>query len=562
MIENTRMYQGANNFDSIDGPEPLCAVLAASYEAYTSDGHTPDKAKQLAMRHVQHAGWYRTKDGWKRLGPDLRGKVNVRCVEEQPDGRFLIPDVEVFYPNAVKGKDRKTRFAVEEIARAVENTNRAVESGGQKPGLVIGHPVPEAKLLGVQSPQYGAAINFRRSDKGDGWVQCDLVDVRPEVVEKWKKGEYTGLSAGFVNDAGDLNLRFGHIALLGADIQALSHLPATEIFSVEGQLCFSTDPATFITKGNTMNGKKTDGFAALKGAFDALASAYASAEAGEPGHEQKLTEATKVYQGAVKEFGSPFEGDSEPAPPADGGGDGHPDEAEDIALIEQILGEDGGPAEAPGQVPPTEGEGMCSYKGESRDIYDAGFRKGYEAATGRTYEANPSEETVLPDDNVLADTDEITGDEDAEIPDASKASEYAAEFAALKRKNGQLTKIIAGLYGKSIRGEFQSYLVDLQQKGHQFDSAKAMDALINVAAKPQALAAVKAMLESSPNSPLTNAGTTFGAEGANNPNSDRGNNAIPSGASDDEVLSILRDKMPGLTFKAEDVQLARLCTAP
>src|SRR5438132_12729643 len=93
----------------------------------------PDQASQIAQRMVQHQGWYKTGKGWEQLGPDVADKINLRVAEPQPNGKYLIRDVDVFYPNAVKGQNSDVMYDADKIRGIIKNTNASIGSGGQKP---------------------------------------------------------------------------------------------------------------------------------------------------------------------------------------------------------------------------------------------------------------------------------------------------------------------------------------------------------------------------------------------------------------------------------------------
>jgi len=226
--------------------------------AFQTETETPPTdAREAAL-----AGFVFSGGKHKRVHPDLRGKINLRQAEKQADGTFYIPDVDCFRPNQAKGETGE--YTAEDCRDAMKNTTRMIEAGGQMPSITLEHPSPLAKANGVASKSWGNAVNFRESPRGDGWVRCDFIKVHPQVVEDWKKGHYTGMSSGIVSDKKEqrdengnimrdekgnplfepANLRFGHIALLGGESQAISDLPMTQIFAAcaESELvCFCTE---------------------------------------------------------------------------------------------------------------------------------------------------------------------------------------------------------------------------------------------------------------------------------------------------------------------------------
>lgn len=273
--------------EQFESKQPTVAeIMNGAMDKARDRGMKSEQARQLAHREVRLAGFYKTNRGWTRLTGDLREKVNVREATKQPDGTYVICDVDVFYPNAVKGHEEEDRYTPEQIEQICENTNRAIEAGGQAPGLIEGHPNPFQQAMGSQAESHGIGVNWRTSPRGRGWARCDLVKVDPAIVARLQKGKLPGLSARINQDAGGLNKRFGHVALLGGDIQALSHLPTHEIFAAQ-QVCFSAAVAGQTSdKDLSMDKNKC---------YSAMAHAYASMAAGEPDAESKLKEAKAQF---------------------------------------------------------------------------------------------------------------------------------------------------------------------------------------------------------------------------------------------------------------------------
>jgi hypothetical protein len=569
-------------------PPEMAREWNAYYQGLLSDNNEPDDAQRMAFRFLQHSGWYQTKTGWQRLGPDIRGRVNVRKAVQQPDSRYLISDVDAFYPNAVKGTEVGHIFSPNEVFQAIENTNRAIQAGGQRPALAVEHPNPlRAALGGKPDPPRGAAINWRTSPRGFGWARCDLVDVDPSVVDEWKRGHYTGLSAGLVHDAEQLNLRFGHVALLGVQSQALSALPVTEIFNTGRHLFFSAD-ATLIKKGlEAMDATKAKGYKTLRERARALDGAFASAEAGEPDAESKVQQAQEGYNDAVKDFMG------EMGPPAPG-----PVGAQDQGNIDRMLG--GGP---PQEAPEQAGEHACNYCGKPY-MYEAGMQhcpycgKGQAGAVpagtgappaggtastgGFAAGQGPQETSYLPDKSVLdteADLDETINDPPGDESDNEKkgSSEYVAksEFAALREmyeKQNRVVKdamtVIQALKGRTIRQDFEAFCADLHKEGRQFSAEHALKQLANCGGNPQRVNELKEFLRSIPKATsFSEMGTTFGIEGqaslATMDKFSTGEIVNPDNGrsvSDEDVLHVLHKKMPGLTFSADDLKLGRLAS--
>jgi ribosomal protein S16 len=272
-------------------PKELVDLYAQEYGDQRENGASHDEAHRRAIRMTQHAGWHRTSKGWRQLHADVRDKINVRDAVKQPNGRFIIEDVDVFYPNAAKGEP----YNDEDIRQISANTNRMIESGSQKPGLLEIHPNDYQKAIGVQLPSYGSGVNWREHPEKTGWARCDLIDIDPAIIEKMRTRQLTGLSAGIAKDGGGLNRRFGHVAMLGGETQALSQLPITEladVYSVSSQVCFSATPPadTSFLKGQIMNDKHKACYGALADAYSACAAAFTSFNAGEPGSDKKVEE--------------------------------------------------------------------------------------------------------------------------------------------------------------------------------------------------------------------------------------------------------------------------------
>lgn len=294
--------------EQFESKQPTVAgIINEAMEKARDRGMKSEQARQYAHREVRLAGFYKTPRGWTRLTGDLRNKVNVREATKQPDGTFVICDVDVFYPNAVKGHEEEDRYTSEQIEQICENTNRAIEAGGQAPGLIEGHPNPFQQAMGSQAESHGIGVNWRISPRGKGWARCDLVKVDPAIVRRLQKGKLPGLSARINQDAGGLNKRFGHVALLGGDLQALSHLPTHEIFAAS-QVCFSAAVAGQTPSKDFFMKTKSECYAAM-------AHAYASKEAGEPDADAKVEEAKKMFA-ALGDGGDDVTSAPPPAPPA------------------------------------------------------------------------------------------------------------------------------------------------------------------------------------------------------------------------------------------------------
>lgn len=391
------------SFDA-SAPRSVTDIYHRHYQEHRDAGKSDAESHAHGARMIRHAGWYRGARGWKQLTPDLRRKVNVREAIKQPNGRYVIEGVDVFYPNAIK--DKSLSFNKDDVRELVENTNRAIANGGQKPCLIEGHTSDEQKMLGIQLDSHGCGVNWRESPRGQGWARCDFVDVDEETVRRLKDLRLPGLSVRITKDPTGLNRRFGHIALLGGSMQALSHLPITEIYSTQDQLCFSADSEAFFpTKGFPMFG------ANLKGCHSAYASAYAAYEAaeesqktGEPGSVEKLRDAGNKLAAALKSLsGECSEGDYE-----------------------------AGEGDAPLAVAPPPPAA-------------AGASPAYASLEGIDFESDPSAAF-------------------ATVVGAVKASR--AENAKLVASLKSVTRLAEGLSGKLLRTEFSSEVEKLERDGH------------------------------------------------------------------------------------------------
>lgn len=276
------------------------------YKKHTSEALQKGKSRADAhlsgLRHVNHAGFFKGPSGWKQLHPDLRDKVNMREAIPQPDGTFAIYDVDAFLPNAVKGENEV--YDAKRILRIIDNTNGMIAAGGQKPGLLEGHPSLLQAMNGMQMDSHGHPINWRKSPRGAGWARCDIVHVDPEMIDRLKKKKLTGLSAYVAKDAGSLNERFGHVALLGGSTQALSSLPMHDVYA---SCCFSADAAFFQGEQIMLNDKQKKCFDAAVKAGVGYAAAEASFGAKEPGADMKMKQAKADCFSAAAAFKASFD---------------------------------------------------------------------------------------------------------------------------------------------------------------------------------------------------------------------------------------------------------------
>lgn len=514
----------------IDTPPQIEDEIREYAESLVSSGDTEADAEKAAMNRVRQSGWYKTARGWKQLAPDVRDKVNLRKAFPQPDGRYAVEAVDVFYANAVKGHEDEKMFTQEDIVRAVKNTNKSLKSGGQAPALAVEHPHVLSKLTGVAKKSYGRCVGWTISPRGKDWVRCNIVDIDPEIISEWGKGRYTGLSAGFTSDANDLNLRFGHVALLGVESQALSHLPVTEIFSSD-TLCFCADSGAFQNKEKHMDRKAY--YAAMKSNYSALANAFASCEAGETGADSKLGEAFNALKSSRDQFAGEMGDDA-----------GHPDAEQDKALIDKMVG--GGGKDAGGFAAGDDDEDL-----EMEDDGEDDFAS-----------QEPQEKTPLADPTLDTGND-IT--EDLGVPTGTQEKNNGAppSFSARDARNlrgeiKELHTVISALKGRQVRADCTSFCASLTGAGHQFDSAQAIDLLISTIGNPDAHNKVKGMLKNSPkNLKLSKVGSTFSA------GEDGKRVSAPkiTVENTEEVRRLLNRHAKGVNFSDSDIQIGMIVDA-
>ena len=280
------MSNGLFSFDLASAPSDVAELYANSLaQAMRGDNMDAKTADGYAMRCVHAAGWYLTAEGWQQLGPDVRDKVNLRRAEKQPNGTFIVRDVDVFYPNDAKkdGAGVHQVYTAERIAKMIDNTNASISTGAPAPGLSVGHPHPLNHVGGVHLPAVGACMNWRPSPRKAGQAAVDIVGIPADTMDGWLKGKYIGLSAGpLPAEANGGNERFGHVALLGAAPQALSELPQAIVYAEENMLTFAADQ-TIINEGKPMlaatQTAKTKML--LSAAMATLAASFAAVESGQ-----------------------------------------------------------------------------------------------------------------------------------------------------------------------------------------------------------------------------------------------------------------------------------------
>ena len=505
------------NYAASSVPAPHTAIAAAPkevtdlYHKHHSEmldaGKSHEEAHAHGLRMIRLAGWFRGTGGkWRQLTPDLRRKVNIREAIKQPDGRYVIQDVDAFYPNAVKGPDLP--FSESDIDEMIQNTNRSIANGGQKPGLLETHPTPELKAKGIQLDSHGAGVNWRKSPRGRGWARCDLVDVHPGIVGRWRDRKLTGLSVGIAKDGGGLNKRFGHIAVLGGESQALSHLPATEIYSHGSQVCFSADTSTY-TRGKLM---PHPNFAKDMAAMhQALCAAYASKEQGEPEADEKLKEAHKRYQSMQDTYASEL---------GELGGVRN-DEAH------------GNPDKELGKGEPIGFNEEAEMKPEQAEPLDKVPPQAVAPVGGGNYSAD------------------FAADPEAAFSALRNEHESTKrENANLKKSVGELTRTVNGLTGKMVRDEFFSFVDGLERQGTQLPPKEDIESMFSVctsAKEPKkAIETYKGQLSKLPKrANLTEIGTVFSA----------GDVAKPIATTEKEIKESIARVQQYVNFSDEDIAL-------
>lgn len=523
------------------------AIYDEAFTTAVAKGKDLDAARTEACREMHQAGYFRSKDGtWEQLASDLRGKVNIRDAEEQPDGTFVIRDVDAFYPNAVKGgEDDGTIWTRDRVMGVLQNSNRARESGGQPTSVTKGHVYPEQKMMGISIPAWGEAINWRESPRGEGWARCDLIRMHPEVIKEWREGKIKGLSAGFVQDAGGTNERIGHVAMLGGESQALSALPKMEIYSASGlgQLCYSADvkevaqmhfaaeddnkgllnPKTTLQE-IVMDPKKA---AAMQSAYSGMASAYAGLAAGEPGADEKVAEAHAALDAAVA---------------AAEAGEGAIDPGGQTDVM----------------------AGRRAYECDT-DVVDTEEEEEFASQEAQ-------EETFLPKKNQLPLNE--TPDNDVDVAKSPGSNFSAAQkkhlqaiFAAKDKENHDLRVAVTALVGRQIRSDFSADVQSLIKAGHQIDFDSTMKMFEACDGKKERMTALMNMLKKTPKSALRAPEPTFGATNAPGdifaagPGSAQPSQQITQEQADSEVLEILqRYDTSGYNYTSDDVKMGTLAT--
>ena len=490
-------------------PPELAKVYTAAKERAVDSGATEQVATDMGLRAIQHAGWYLTSEGWQQLSPDVRDRVQVRQAIPQPTGQSLIRNVLCFYANAVKEDDPYNEQMVRSI---IDNTNRALQSGSQTVGIIKTHPHPIHKAAGKFPELYGEAFNFREPMDKPGWVECDLL-VNPELADEWKQKQITGLSVGIYGDAGGLNRRIGHVAAMGAETQALSALPRTEVFASSRMVCFAAEP---FETGSKMTKSQC---------YAAMSAAYAAKEAGEEGADAKLAEAKKMFDAMA-------------------GDDAAPNNMADpnVAQTDSVA-TGGNPVMATGDtyasLPPAQNKAMWAkvdangisrgkdgkrpYKTDSEGGEWAADPAGKYAATG------PSKETTLPEATKL---DESTGTANGTVvvgegrkPEAyatGYSAEIVGQFSAMKETIKRQEAVLAQLLkdkqqseARAMHSEFQAFCAAENAMGRNFSAEQAASLYSAVISgdKGKAADAVRKFIKTLPaTESLSSFGSVFSAD--------------------------------------------------
>ncbi len=442
-----------------EAPAEMAALYAAGLsEAMQSHGLSGKKADEYALQNLFNAGWYKTADDkWEMMGPDVRAGVNLRPAIRQPDGTFVIRDVDVFHENDVKGHPvtgEPVRYSAGDVRERIKNTNQAIKSGGQPPALSKGHPHQLMKMTGHVPASFGEAINWRVSPRSNGMARVDLVKVPEEMMEEWRKGKLTGLSAGLLHDSKGRNRRFGHVAALGAESQALATLPRVQVFQGQEQdlLHFSASPEAFegempaddeedfsppsmFENDSDTSERKTP--MKMSEMFAAIATAAAEAEAGK--NPKALNEA----------FSSLAE--------------------EDFDMSSQAPRETMHLPEEP-ELKKTDGKGMIANKTELPSTGDVGF---------------------------------------------TTKAEADARFSALEAENAKLRAAMNGFVGRQAASTFSAFLKDAETAGHVFDADYSMELFTEYASAGNraGIEKLKASILKAPKHPALGVGQVFNANG-------------------------------------------------
>lgn len=280
-----------------DAPDVLLAIAQNNLDKVASGEMKQHAATEKTLVEINAAGYYKLSSGWHQIREDVRGKISIEPAIRQPDGTYVVENVQIFYPNAVKRAKKKDGtegdlvvFTADKIQRIIATTNAYIASGGHEPSILVGHPGSNETYAA------GRSVKFRIID---GRPYCTITHLAAEAARQWAAKGLMSVSAAFTSDVDDLNCRIAHVAILGSSSPALSHLKRTDIFmdyqaevqseSKDYVLAYSAEEPV-IFRSPTMS-KETERAEKRRKCFSALDAAYAAKEAGEPGHEKKVAEA-------------------------------------------------------------------------------------------------------------------------------------------------------------------------------------------------------------------------------------------------------------------------------
>jgi len=452
------------NLSSAAMPDAVQTIYTDAGKRYRDEGLAPAEVEKQAWRDVQRAGWYETVDGWKQLGPNLTGKVNVRKLEKQPDGTFVVRGVPMLYPNAIKGSDPNSILDLKRIQKIAQNTNAEYATCGRATGVVLDHPTKGGEF----KPAFGKAIRYRAVSGDPNTYECDIVGLQADIADAWAQAKIIGLSPGIVADAGNLNERIGHLALLGAHAPALSHLPNTEVryAASETMVCFSTEPSQLQPlRSPTMNN-----YPQKRAATEKLMAAYAAAEAGEPESEKKIAEARKDWDEAHKED------------KADADFAGHP-----------MSGKNTGDAIKAIAAQRDDAHSDKDYAAKPRKKSTIYKNRDMKGKWHLTYDGDAEE--------ALKDIPERKDESNAVLPNEKPTEDeqnYAAKIARLEEVTVMQSEAIARFASEAAHADFTKFVDGAIKEGHQF-SAHEVNAQFNACqGNPAVVGAIKAVVLSTP----------------------------------------------------------------
>lgn len=542
----------STSFTLAGAPKAVADVYHRSREKAIADGMPADKAHSHALRMVHHAGWYRGKKGWKQLTPDLRSKIAVRDPIKQPDGRYVIEDVDVFYPNAAK----EEVYDEERIGRCIDNTNRLIAQGGQRPGLIEGHPpeLPEdastvvKAQIGGQFRPVGYGVNWRRNPNRKGWARCDLVDVDPSYIARQRERPLTGLSAGIARDAGNLNERFAHIASLGSSMQALGHIPRVELSDIfsANQICFSAEAPV---KGRP----------SMPEQYERIKESELARGAGEK-DAKRIAAATYNKHHPDDPVGPHTDNHS-----SESKGKRMPLTAEHSKLFSDMG--DVYAARAAAMKSYAAGEPDCDSKMQEsqkrlHDLYSANSAVFSSAMPDEPLISQASRLETQPGEGPAVITEEHPED-GADHAKHEGEHHFASDdpkLAAALAENDKLQKQLAGLVGKMYRKDFAAEVEKLRGEGHELPPQPEIDKMYSVcfsAENPKnGVDAFLAFLKVMPKRPSRTGDPILGAGGADPVDKPAADPAAPNRRVRQKLASI-----PSLQFSADDIKLGEIIGA-